>query len=108
VYTVKQPSQKFDRVPLLFQPKFSSAGPVHLLQKLVRANLAFEQSWIPDLLCKNREALDELGLLSSEVGQQQEISQCGDVDEGVYDHVHVIVSFDIVETDVPWHVGLRG
>jgi hypothetical protein len=68
--TIEEPTKELYRIALLLQPELASTRPVNLLEKLVRTDLALEQSGIPHLLRQSSKSLYEFALLPTKIGQK--------------------------------------
>lgn len=104
---IQQPPEELDRVSLLLEGILSRTRPSYFLQELMGADLALEQAGVPDLLRQAREALEHFRLFPTKVGKQEIVAQWRYVEEGMDNHVHVVIALDVVQTYIPWYVGFR-
>jgi hypothetical protein len=68
--------------------------------------LAFKQAGIPKLFCESSKTLEQFWLLSTKIGKEEVFAQRWHMEEGMYYDVHVIISFDVVQSNIAWSIGL--
>lgn len=72
----------------------------------MRADLTFEQTWVPEFFCKTSKSFEQLRLLPFEIGKEEIVSQRWHVQKTMNNDVHMIVSFNVVQPDIAWQVRL--
>lgn len=105
---VHQPAQELHRIPLFRHLELPIRPLVDLLQELVRADLGFEELWIPQPTGKGSESQYELRrpCCRLQLGCrriQKESTDRRDVQDKVQDDREVVVLLDIVDADKSGH-----